>query len=266
MKGENMTAILKVKDGNGNVIPIQAIKGEKGEKGDRGLPGSGGIPDGGTTGQVLTKNSNANGDAGWKDSSGGSYTLPVASSTTLGGVKIGSGISVGDDGTISASGGDGEWKQLMDYTVTDDDVANSVSGFQFQTQDDANAKEIYLYINWKVVSNANFIVIARYGTNGNQNYIANVCNGFGARNGYNMMWHFARKELSGFPIIDWEWSPGNSYDSDFNTGKYTKTGQYSTLHLPMNGIFMRLYSWKKVDGNEIEYGLLAGTRFRGWWR
>lgn len=63
-----MTAILKVKDGNGNVIPIQAIKGEKGEKGDRGLPGSGGVPDGGTTGQVLTKNSNADGDAGWKDS------------------------------------------------------------------------------------------------------------------------------------------------------------------------------------------------------
>ena len=62
-----MTAILKVKDGNGNVIPIQAIKGEKGEKGDRGLPGSGGVPDGGTTGQVLTKNSNADGDAGWKD-------------------------------------------------------------------------------------------------------------------------------------------------------------------------------------------------------
>lgn len=63
-----MTAILKVKDGNGNVIPIQAIKGEKGDKGDkgdRGLPGTGGVPDGGTTGQVLAKNSNADGDAGW---------------------------------------------------------------------------------------------------------------------------------------------------------------------------------------------------------
>lgn len=63
-----MAAILKVKDGNGNVIPIQAIKGEKGDKGDkgdRGLPGSGGVPDGGTTGQVLTKNSDADGDAGW---------------------------------------------------------------------------------------------------------------------------------------------------------------------------------------------------------
>ena len=31
-----MTAILKVKDGNGNVIPIHAIKGEKGDRGNDG--------------------------------------------------------------------------------------------------------------------------------------------------------------------------------------------------------------------------------------
>jgi hypothetical protein len=30
------------------------------------------------------------------------YSLPIASSTTLGGVKIGSGINVAPDGTISA--------------------------------------------------------------------------------------------------------------------------------------------------------------------
>lgn len=38
---------------------------------------------------------------------GGSYTLPTATSSRLGGVKIGSGISVAEDGTISASGGGG---------------------------------------------------------------------------------------------------------------------------------------------------------------
>lgn len=72
-----MAAILRVKDENGNIVSIPAIKGdkgEKGEKGDRGLPGSGGVPDGGTTGQVLTKNSNADGDAGWKDSSGTAFS------------------------------------------------------------------------------------------------------------------------------------------------------------------------------------------------
>ena len=77
MKGELMAAILRVKDENGNIVSIPAIKGDKGEKGDkgdRGLPGSGGVPDGGTTGQVLTKNSNADGDAGWKDSSGAAFS------------------------------------------------------------------------------------------------------------------------------------------------------------------------------------------------
>lgn len=72
-----MAAILRVKDENGNIVSIPAIKGDKGEKGDkgdRGLPGSGGVPDGGTTGQVLTKNSNADGDAGWKDSSGTAFS------------------------------------------------------------------------------------------------------------------------------------------------------------------------------------------------
>lgn len=38
---------------------------------------------------------------------GGSYTLPTATSSRLGGVKIGSGVSVADDGTISVSGGGG---------------------------------------------------------------------------------------------------------------------------------------------------------------
>lgn len=36
---------------------------------------------------------------------GGSYTLPTATATRLGGVKIGSGITVTNDGTISAEGG-----------------------------------------------------------------------------------------------------------------------------------------------------------------
>ena len=41
------------------------------------------------------------------DTSGGSYTLPTATASRLGGVKIGTGISVEEDGTISASSGGG---------------------------------------------------------------------------------------------------------------------------------------------------------------
>ena len=36
---------------------------------------------------------------------GSAYVLPVASADTLGGVKIGKGISITEDGTISVSGG-----------------------------------------------------------------------------------------------------------------------------------------------------------------
>lgn len=47
------------------------------------------------------------------DGTGSSSTLPPATASTLGGVKIGSGISVTDDGTISAAG------QVTDYASTD---------------------------------------------------------------------------------------------------------------------------------------------------
>lgn len=38
---------------------------------------------------------------------GGGYTLPVASPTSLGGVKVGSGLSIDASGVLSASGGGG---------------------------------------------------------------------------------------------------------------------------------------------------------------
>ena len=37
--------------------------------------------------------------------SGGSYVLPIASSTVLGGIKVGAGLSIAGDGTLSATGG-----------------------------------------------------------------------------------------------------------------------------------------------------------------
>lgn len=57
------------------------------------------LPDGGTTGQILTKNSDSDGDAGWKEPH--TYVLPVATEQTIGGVKIGKGINIAEDGTIS---------------------------------------------------------------------------------------------------------------------------------------------------------------------
>lgn len=48
-------------------------------------------------------------DGSWKNETiqGGSYTLPIASAQTLGGVKIGSGLSIDAQGVLSANGGSG---------------------------------------------------------------------------------------------------------------------------------------------------------------
>lgn len=121
-----MTAILKVKDGNGNVIPIQAIKGEKGDKGDRGLPGSGGVPDGGTTGQVLAKNSDADGDAGWTDISG---YLSEKLDKNQGTANSGKFLGIGADGIVvptEVSGGSSKnYRKIAEVTISEE-VSNIV--------------------------------------------------------------------------------------------------------------------------------------------
>lgn len=65
-----------------------------------------GLPAGGTTGQVLAKSSNADYAATWVNQSS-SYTLPTASATALGGIKVGTGLSIDGAGFLSATGGGG---------------------------------------------------------------------------------------------------------------------------------------------------------------
>ena len=61
--------------------------------------------------------------------SGGTYTLPTATANRLGGVKIGEGINVANDGTISVSGGTGGGEEL-NYQIVDtlDNAVPNVSG------------------------------------------------------------------------------------------------------------------------------------------
>lgn len=56
-------------------------------------------------------------------SSGGSaYTLPIASADTLGGIKVGAGLTISTEGTLSATGGGTadavEWKNVLDKPTT----------------------------------------------------------------------------------------------------------------------------------------------------
>lgn len=58
---------------------------------------------------------------------GGEYVLPKASSTTLGGVKIGSGISIDSDGKISADGSSYELPVASEDTLGGVKVGENLS-------------------------------------------------------------------------------------------------------------------------------------------
>ena len=58
------------------------------------------FPEGGTTGQVLKKTSTG---VEWGNDNDTKYTLPIASDTVLGGVKVGEGLSVTGDGILSCT-------------------------------------------------------------------------------------------------------------------------------------------------------------------
>ena len=87
-----MAAILRVKDENGNIVSIPAIKGDKGEKGDpgekgekgeRGEPGTvDGLPSGGYKGQSLVKSGDGNGEVEW-GGYGREYSSIITVPTTL---------------------------------------------------------------------------------------------------------------------------------------------------------------------------------------
>lgn len=118
--GSHLTLTLP---GDGNtlnldaVVPVQSVSGQTGAvviqtQDNNGATGSSLIADGGSTtgivklrtlvpgtGITITPDSNGN----LEFASSGGYTLPAATDTVLGGVKIGANVSVAVDGTISVA-------------------------------------------------------------------------------------------------------------------------------------------------------------------
>lgn len=64
----------------------------------------------------------SNGAAGAGGSSGEGYVLPAATATRLGGVKIGDGLSVSEDGTLSVDGD----AVIEDIAATDSEVEEAL--------------------------------------------------------------------------------------------------------------------------------------------
>ena len=134
----------------------QGIQGPKGNPGEQGIQGPKGDPgksayqvavDNGYSGSEsdwLTSLKGEKGDQGPKGDPGDSATLPIASSTTLGGVKIGSGLSIDGSGLLSAtqSGQSGNSGLIFDRENLSKDFPPSIA------ISDASNKEISSSTNW----------------------------------------------------------------------------------------------------------------------
>ena len=80
---------------------LESLKGEKGDKGEQGEQGIQG-PQGE---QGIQGPAGPQGEIGPQGPAGETYTLPIASASTLGGIKVGENLTIDENGVLSASGG-----------------------------------------------------------------------------------------------------------------------------------------------------------------
>lgn len=98
----------------------------------------------------------SSGGSGGGGGGGGSYTLPVASANTLGGVKVGSGLSIDNNGVLSAAGGGGGTVTKVALTMpTPFEVSGSpVTGDGTLSVSLKNTYKIPTTQEWELVDNA----------------------------------------------------------------------------------------------------------------
>lgn len=112
-------------------------------------------------------------------SAGTTYTLPKATASILGGIKVGSGLSVDTNGVLSATGGSGEaignhWELLKDITIKEEVEITSID-----IPASKNITNIFVYVkavdkanttgtyNFTIHLNDSDTNIAFFGTSGN---------------------------------------------------------------------------------------------------
>lgn len=116
---------------------------------------------------------------------GSSYTLPAATTTTLGGVKVGAGLSVTEDGTLSATGGSGNIPIASDTVLGGIKVGESLS-----IEDDGTLS---------VVASDN-PTTPRMPVN--KEYVDNQLDNFVAKTGDTMTGHLSMSNRSNVKILD----------------------------------------------------------------
>lgn len=119
---------------------LEALKGETGQAGQDGYTPQRGV-DYWTTADIAEIHEYI--DENMPDGGSGSYTLPIASSSTLGGIKVGANLSITSDGVLSATasssgGGAASTVQPYRYIATYEYVEGSTATVKSITKDSSN--------------------------------------------------------------------------------------------------------------------------------
>lgn len=98
----------------------------------------------GATEQIVSGNLGATGDIIAYQTSTADITLPIASSTALGTIKVGEGLSITEDGTVSVTGGGGSGKAQWGYITG---TLSSQTDLWNELQKKANTSDLNIS-NW----------------------------------------------------------------------------------------------------------------------
>lgn len=193
----------------------------------------------------------SSGGSGGGGGGGGSYTLPVASANTLGGVKVGSGLSIDNNGVLSAAGSGGGTVTKVALTMpTPFEVSGSpVTGDGTLSVSLKNTYKIPTTQEWELVDNVKHSHLNKTILDGiDRNKVA--------------AWDAAAQGVSDLdvsiggtnaaPTVQVELGSGNSDSAELPIAGANKSGLVSTSAQKFSGnkTFDRIYL-----GNSAQYGM-----------
>lgn len=177
---------------------------------------------------------------------GGSYILPPATQSTLGGIKVGSGLTITNDGTLSSEGGSGEGvvyvNSLSDAKAAAAEVGTLVGVYKeeglafYPVTIDTDFKSDKILVDGDTdFSNARIVV--KYGSNSSTNVSVGRTNGKWTKlDGRNFgVWYLDGEEL------------GNNVTGEYDGDVLTATNNFFGMTITFT---------KDADGNWV--GTLSG--------